>query len=94
MKDSPLKVTLDEITPDKIIEIENYLLSERFVDLVKSNLAELGNYRQMIRAHLENIEASCKIRAVRALGAGVSIKEVAKTLGLSQATVKKWTTVH
>jgi hypothetical protein len=69
MKDSPLKVTLDEITPDKIIEIENYLLSERFVDLVKSNLAELGNYRQMIRAHLENIEASCKIRAVRALGA-------------------------
>ena len=94
MKDSPLKVTLEEITPDKIFEIENYLLNKRFVDLVRSNLVELGNYRQMIKAHLENIEASCKIRAMRACDAGVSVKEVSEALGLSQATIKKWTTVY
>jgi DNA-binding transcriptional regulator YiaG len=94
MNDSPLKVTLDEITPDKILEVENYLLSERFVDLVRSNLVELGNYRQMIKAHLDGIEASCKIRAMRACDAGVPIKEVAETLGLSQATIKKWITVY
>lgn len=94
MKDSPLKVTLEDITPEKILEIENYLLNERFVDLVRSNLAELGGYRQMIKAHLESIEASCKLRAIRACDAGVPIKEVAENLGLSQSTIKKWITVY
>lgn len=94
MKDSPLKVTLDEITPDKIIEIETYLLNERLVDLTRNNLIELGNYRQMIKEHAENLEATCKTRAMRAVNAGLTIKEVADILGFSQATIKKWTTVY
>lgn len=94
MKDSPLKVKLDEITPDKIIEIETYLLNERLVDLTRNNLIELGQYRKMIREHAENLEATCKMRAIRASNAGLSIKEIADILGFSTATIKKWTTVY
>lgn len=90
MEDSPLKVTLDEITTEKIIEIENYLQNERFVDLITANLIELGNYRQIIKEHAKNIEQSSKIRAIRAYKAGVPIKEVSKALGFSQTIIKRW----
>jgi DNA-binding transcriptional regulator YiaG len=94
MKDSPLKVTLDEITPEKILEIEEYLLNERLADLTRNNLIELGNYRRMIKAHSENVEGSCKLRAIRASNVGLSIKEIADTLGYSTTTIKKWVTVY
>lgn len=94
MKDSPLKVTLDEITPDKIIEIETYLLNERLIDLTRNNLMEFGDYRRMIKAHHEAIEELCKLRAIRARDAGLNIKEIAELLGFSAATIKKWTTVY
>lgn len=90
MEDSPLKVTLDEITTEKIIEIENYLQNKRFVDLITSNLIELGDYRQTIKTHAKNLEESCKTRAIRAYKAGVPIKEVAKALGFSQTIIKRW----
>ena len=90
MKDSPLRVTLDEITTEKIIEIESYLQNERFVDLVRINLIALGDYRQQIREHAKNIEQSCRVRAIRAYKAGVPIKEVSKALGFSQTIIKRW----
>ena len=90
MKNSPLKVTLDEITTEKIIEIENYLQNERFIDLVTANLIELGNYRQTIKAHAKNIEQSSRIRAIRAYRAGVPIKDISEALGFSQTIIKRW----
>lgn len=94
MKDSPLKVTLDEITPDKILEIETYLLNERLVDLTRHNLIEFGNYRRMIKEHSLLLDESCKMRAIRASNAGLSVKEISESLGFSQATIKKWITVY
>jgi uncharacterized protein YjcR len=90
MENNPLKVTLDEITTEKIIEIESYLQNERFVDLITTNLISLGDYRKIIREHAKNIEQSCRVRAIRAYKAGVPIKEVSKALGFSQTIIKRW----
>jgi DNA-binding NarL/FixJ family response regulator len=90
MKTNIWKVTLDEITPEKIIEIENYLLDQRLVSLTRNNMREFGEYRKMLSDHMDRIEADCKMRVLRAISIGLDIKEIAEDLQIPAATIRRW----
>jgi len=90
MSDDIMKVSLDEITAEKIEEIENYIDDSRLVSMVREKLVELGDHRNLLRTHLAIVEAQCKVRAIRAMSLGISPKELSEIFGISVATLKKW----
>ena len=90
MNSSIWEVTLDEITPEKIIEIENYLLDRRLVSLTRSNMREFGQYRAMLSAHMDRIDNDCKMRVLSAVSLGLDIKEISDDLQIPVSTIRRW----
>lgn len=84
----PLK--LEEITPEKLIEIDQHAENVRLTDLTLSELGDLSQKRQSAMSALEDIELACKVRVLKAYGLGFSIKELAKIFNVTPNTIKKW----
>jgi len=91
VSNSIFRVTLDEITPEKLIEIETEVQNSRLVDLTIANLKSIGSRRHELRQALVDIENECRARALRAIGVGVNKKQLAEYFGVSPATINSWT---
>jgi len=90
MSDSVFKVTLDEITPEKLIEIEAEMQNNRLIDLTIANLKTVGARRQGLQEYLTDVENECKSLCLRAIGLGITKKQLSQYFGVSLATVNSW----
>lgn len=84
----PLK--LEEITPEKIVELEEQAQNLRLMDLTVRQLEELSDQRQLAKMHLSSIENECQIRAMRARSLGFSKAELSRIFKVNSSTIKRW----
>lgn len=83
-------ITLDEITPDKLIEIENYAQEVRLRDVTLAKLNELVQEREVAIAALRDIETECQLRALRAYNLGFSKAELSRIFNVTTNQITKW----
>lgn len=88
MKMKPLK--LEEITPDKILELEKHAENVRLQDLTLSQLQNLSEKRKVAEVTLNKTETECKLRAMRAHSIGFSKAELARIFDVPNKTITKW----
>jgi len=84
----PLKIK--EITPDKLIELEQEAQEVRLIDLTARQLENLSDQRQISIMNLNDVELDCQLRAIRAHQAGFSKAELARIFKVNSNTIKKW----
>lgn len=88
MNMKPLK--LEEITPEKLVEIDKRAENVRLHDLTLSQLEELSTQRSIAEATFSQIEWDCKVRAMRAHSLGFSKAELARIFDVPTNKIKKW----
>lgn len=88
MNIGPLK--LEEITVDKIIEIENHAQEVRLEQLTLTQLQEVAEKRAKTERELLEIEWDCKLRAMKAHTLGFSKAKLGKIFDVSQSTINRW----
>jgi len=88
MNMKPIK--LEEITPEKLIEIEQYAQEVRLEQLTLAQLKEISEQREVAIATLSQIEMDCKMRAMRARSLGFSKAELARIFNVNNNTITKW----
>ena len=84
----PLK--LEEITPEKLIEIDRELEDIKIGDLTLASLKDLARSREEAINHLNSIENNCKFRAMKATQLGFTKIELSKIFNVTPNTIKKW----
>lgn len=84
------KLKLEEITPEKLIEIEQEMEEIRIGQLTRDALIKRSHDRQQAIETLHNIENDVRLRVVRAHNLGVSKKELAMIFGLTTREINKW----
>jgi DNA-binding transcriptional regulator YiaG len=84
----PLK--LEEITTEKLIEIEQEVQNVRMHDLTMRQLEELSDQKQIAEMALSDIERECKIRCMRAHQLGFTKAELARIFKVTSNTITKW----
>lgn len=84
----PIKI--EDITPEKLIEIEEAAKNLRIHDMTMQSLQEISQLREQALAHYYDIELQCKIRAFKAIKLGFSKAEIARTFNVTTNTITKW----
>jgi hypothetical protein len=77
MDDEIKTVTLEEITPNKLDEIDEQLQNIRLRDITMASLNKLAERRKRAEQELINIDAEAQMRAMRAHLIGFSSKDIA-----------------
>jgi len=88
MNMKPLK--LEEITPEKLVEIDARAENVRLQQLTLAQLTELSKERSTAELALQELEWDCKIRAMRAYSLGFSKAELARIFNVPANKIKKW----
>jgi DNA-binding transcriptional regulator YiaG len=84
----PIKI--EDITPEKLIEIEEAAENLRIHDMTMQSLQEISKLREEALSYYYDIELQCKIRAFRAINLGFSKAEIARTFNVTTNTITKW----
>lgn len=88
MNVKPLK--LEEITVDKLIEIEKHAEEVRLEQLTLKQLNKLSKERDRLLKELSRVEMDCQLRAMRAHTLGFSKKELAEIFNVKTNQITKW----
>lgn len=83
-------IKLDELTPDKIMEIEKHAQEVRLEQLTLAQLTELAEQREVAMTTLSQIETDCQMRAMRAHSVGFSKAELARIFNVNVNTITRW----
>lgn len=84
----PIKI--ENITPEKLVEIDEAAKQLKLKDMTMHSLAELADQRESAIAHYRQIELQCRTRALRAVNLGFKKSEVAKIFNVTSNTITKW----
>jgi DNA-binding transcriptional regulator YiaG len=84
----PIKIK--DITPEKLIEIEEAAENLRIHDMTMQSLQKISKLREEALSYYYDIELQCKIRAFRAIDLGFSKAEIARTFNVTTNTITKW----
>lgn len=88
MKQEPLK--LEDITTDKLIEIEKHAEEVRMRELTLASMQNVATERDSLKEQLLRIEMECQARAIRAHSLGFSKVDLGKIFNVTQNTIKRW----
>lgn len=83
-------IKLEDITPDKILEIEEYAQQVRIEQLTLAQLRELSDKRQELLQQLAETDIDCQLRCMRAHTLGFSKSDLAKIFNVPASVIKKW----
>lgn len=81
---------MEEITPEKLMEIDAKSANARLQDLTLAQLKELSEQRISAKINLERLELECSLRAMRAHSLGFSKKNLATIFNVTSNTITKW----
>lgn len=82
--------SFDEITPERLVEIDLEVENIRIHDLTLDSLQKHSQERLHALAQYENIELQCKIRALAAHNLGFSKAELARIFNVTTNEINKW----
>lgn len=84
----PLK--LEDITTEKLLEIEKHAQEVRLKDVTLSAMNEVAKQRENAQKDLLLAEMECQRRAIRARTLGFSKAELGRIFDVSQSTINRW----
>jgi len=84
----PIKI--EEITPEKLVEIDKRAEEVRLHDLTAKQLDRVARDRKQAEQYFNSVELDCKMRAMRAHTLGFSKTELAKIFDVTPNVIKKW----
>ncbi len=87
--EKPIK-SLDEITPEFILEKERHWEEVRIQELIFERLKSLGSELASLEDQINNVLLECKIRTMRAISLGYDKKDLAAAFGVDIRTINKW----
>lgn len=90
MKSNPYQVKLEEITADKLVEIDIEVENIRLRDLTLDSLNTLSKSREDALAYYQDIELQCRVKALAARNLGFSKAELARIFKVTTNTITKW----
>lgn len=85
-----MTIRMDEISPEKLAQIDQEMMNLRIHDLTLSSLQKLSEERKGAVDKLNNLELQCKMRAMKAHSIGFSKKELAEIFNVTTNTITKW----
>jgi|AntRauMFilla1563_2_1112583.scaffolds.fasta_scaffold00341_8 hypothetical protein len=83
-------VSLQDITPDYLIDVEVKRDNVRLGELTRNSLLEISQERREIIQLLGAIDLECQARALRASSLGFSKVELAEALDVEVRQITKW----
>jgi DNA-directed RNA polymerase specialized sigma24 family protein len=84
----PIKI--EDITTEKLIEIDDQREADRLLDLTTSALKELAEKQQEAASYLNTLNTEVQMRILRAHSLGVDKKELAKIFNVTTRQITKW----
>jgi DNA-directed RNA polymerase specialized sigma24 family protein len=84
----PIKI--EDITTEKLIEIDDQREADRLLDLTISALKELAEKQQEAASYLNTLNTEVQMRILRAHSLGVDKKELAKIFNVTTRQITKW----
>ena len=85
-----MKIKIEDITTEKLVEIDNKRKADRLLDLTTSALKELAEKQQEAASYLNTLNTEIQMRILRAHGLGVDKKELAKIFNVTTRQITKW----
>jgi hypothetical protein len=84
------KIKLEDITPEKLEQIDNQLQDLRLTDLTLNALKKISKKRKDAFEHLASVEAECHFRVLRAYNLGFSKRDLADIFNVTTRQIGKW----
>jgi phage terminase Nu1 subunit (DNA packaging protein) len=85
-----MKIKIEDITTEKLVEIDNERKADRLLDLTTSELKELAEKQQEAASYLNTLNTEIQMRILRAHSLGVDKKELAKIFNVTTRQITKW----
>jgi phage terminase Nu1 subunit (DNA packaging protein) len=85
-----MKIKIEDITTEKLVEIDNERKADRLLDLTTSELKELAKKQQEAASYLNTLNTEIQMRILRAHSLGVDKKELAKIFNVATRQITKW----
>ncbi len=84
------KIKIEDITTEKLVEIDNERKADRLLDLTTSELKKLAEKQQEAASYLNTLNTEIQMRILRAHSLGVDKKELAKIFNVTTRQITKW----
>jgi len=86
-----MKVKMDEISPEKLAQIDQEMLELRIQDLTLASLKEIAAERKATIDKMSKVELQCKVRIMKAMSFGsFTKKEMADIFEVTTQQITKW----
>jgi len=85
-----MKLTLDEITPERILELTNGVEEQRLTALIRANVVALADEFQAAKQHATELQTLCQIRALKMCHLGYNKSELSDVFNVPLTTINKW----
>ncbi len=85
-----MKVKIEDITPEKLEQIDKQLQDLRLTDLTLNALKKISKKRKDAFEHLASVEAECHFRVLRAYSLGFSKRDLADIFNVTTRQIGKW----
>ena len=85
-----MKIKIEDITTEKLVEIDNERKANRLLDLTTSELKKLAEKQQEAASYLNTLNTEVQMRILRAHSLGVDKKELAKIFNVTTRQITKW----
>jgi hypothetical protein len=89
MKNNIKPIKLEDITPDKLREIDAKMEDVRLLDITRSALQELARKRNDAIQRLGELDAELHMRVMRAYSLGIDKKELADIFNMTTRQITK-----